>query len=224
MLISKIPYTEVKNMKWYFFPFYFIHDLWLILRNRIHYYFHLEPSKKWKTGNKGDIILIQGFNGRWVSLETIGSALHKLGYKVHIVKKLGNNLKSINKGSSDIAEYIKVNDLKNVILIGHSKGAINVISLLKNSEVSERIKKVITIAAPLKSTLLYRFKLLSKELNSKKIVNLYPLIDNMIIPNKNLRWDKVVNRQISVFGHIRVLEAKQTVGEIKSILNSLVIK
>jgi hypothetical protein len=50
------------------------------------------------------------------------------------------------------------------------------------------------------------------------------LIDNMIIPNKNLRWDKVVNRQISVFGHIRVLEAKQTVGEIKSILNSLVIK
>jgi pimeloyl-ACP methyl ester carboxylesterase len=223
-------------MKWYLFPFYFINDLWLIMRNRIHYYFHLVPSKNWKTGNKGDVILIQGFNGRWVSLETIGSAVHKLGYKVHVIRKLGNNLKPVAEGAADIAEYIKVNNLKNVILIGHSKGAMNAICLLKDPELAERIKKVITIAGPLKGTLLCRFSLIAKELNpesdfikqyakcmsSKKIVNLYPLVDDLVLPNENLRWNTVENRQINVFGHIRVVEAEQTIKEIISILQSLI--
>jgi pimeloyl-ACP methyl ester carboxylesterase len=222
------------KMKWYLFPLYFIYDLYLILRNRIHYYFHLEPPKNWKIGSKGDVILIQGFNGRWVSLETIGLAVHKLGYKVHTIKKLGNNIKSITGGASDIVEYIKINNLKNIVLIGHSKGAINAIYLLKEPEVAERIKKVITIAGPLKGTLLCRFSIIAQELNPesefikrytkgvdpKKIVNIYPVIDNMVIPNENLRWDKVVNKKLNIFGHIRLVEARETINEIKTILDS----
>jgi hypothetical protein len=222
----------MKNMKLYLFPFYFINDLWLVLRNRIHYYFHLEPPKKWKTGNKGDVVLIQGLNARWISLNKIGLSVNKLDYKVHVVKKLENNLKPIAEGTADIAEYIKANDLKNVILIGHSKGAINAIYTLKDSEVAKRIKKVITIAGPFKGNSLCRFTLTARELepgsifikkynegiDSKKIVNLYPVIDNMVIPNESLRWDRAINRPIDVFGHIRIVEAKQTIDEIKSIL------
>jgi predicted alpha/beta hydrolase family esterase len=217
---------------WYLFPFYFIHDLYLILRNRLHYYFHLEPSKSWKTGNRGDVILIQGLNGRWVSLETIGREIHKWGYKVHIIKKLGNNLKPVAKGAADIAEYIKANDLKNVVLIGHSKGALNAIYVLKNLDIAKNIKIVITIASPFKGIKLCKFHPIARELepesifmkhyikgiDPKKIINLYPSVDSLVIPNKSLEWNKVINKQIDVFGHIRVVESDQTISEIRAIL------
>lgn len=132
----------VKEEVWYLFPFYFIHDLWLNLRNKLYYFFHLEPAKSWKIGDKGDVILVQGLNNRWISLKTIGTEIHKWGYRVHIIKKLKKNLKPIIKGAADIAEYIKTNDLKNVILIGHSKGALNSIFLLKNHDTAEKIKKL----------------------------------------------------------------------------------
>lgn len=217
---------------WYFFPFYFINDLWLNLRNKLHYFFHLEPAKSWKTGEKGDVILVQGLNSRWVSLETIGKEIHKWGYKVHIIKRLRKNLKPIAKGSADIVEYIKVNDLKNVILIGHSKGALNSMYLLKNPDMAEKIKKVITIASPFDGIALFKFNPIARELDPesdfikqykkgidpKKIVNLYPSGDRLVIPNKSLEWDEVINKQINVFGHIRLLEADQTIAEIKAIL------
>jgi len=218
--------------QWYFFPFYFIHDLWLNSRNKFHYFFNLEPAKSWKTGEKGDVILVQGLNSRWVSLETIGREIHKWGYKVHIIKKLRKNLKPIAKGSADIAEYIKANDLKNVILIGHSKGALNSMYLLKNPDMTEKIKKVITIASPFDGIALFKFNPIARELDPesdfikqykkgidpKKIVNLYPSGDRLVIPNKSLEWDEVINKQINVFGHIRLLEADQTITEIKAIL------
>jgi len=220
---------------WYFFPFYFINDLWLKSRNKFHYFFHLKPSKKWKIGNKGDVILVQGLNSRWVSLETIGREIHNLGYRVHVVKKLRKNLKLIAKGAADIAEYIETNGLKDVVLIGHSKGALNSIYLLKNPDMAEKIKKVITIASPFDGVVLFKFNPIARELDPestfikqykkgidpKKIINLYPSTDNKVIPNKSLEWDEVVNKEINVFGHIRVLESKQTLTEIKTILQNL---
>jgi len=218
--------------QWYFFPFYFIHDLWLNSRNKLHYFFHLEPAKSWKTGDKGDVILVQGLNNRWVSLETIGREVHKWGYRVHIIKKLRKNLKPIVKGSVDIAEYIKINDLKNVILIGHSKGALNSIYLLKNPDIDQKIKKVITIASPFDGIALFKFNPIARELDQesdfikqykkgidpKKIVNLYPSVDRLVIPNTSLEWDEVVNKEINVFGHLRLLESDQTIAEIKAVL------
>jgi len=221
-------------MKWYFFPFYFISDLWLILRNRALYHFYRVPPKSWKTGARGDVVLIQGLNARWVSLKKIGKAIHKQGYRIHIVEKLENNTKPVIQGSADISHYIESNNLKNVILVGHSKGAINAICLLKNPDIAQRIKMIINIAGPLKGTLLTRFYLTGRELepgsdlikhynegiNSKKIVNLFPLIDDMVIPNKSLRGDHEINKPINVFGHIRIVESRQTIREIKSLLNS----
>ena len=219
-------------MKWYFFPFYLIDDFWLIFRNRCRYFFRHEPPNDWNTGNNGDVILIHGAHAQWVSLEKIASTVHEQGYRIHIVKKLGTNTKPVVAATDDVADYIKVNDLKDVIVIGHSKGGIVAINLLKDPTVAKRIKKVINIAGPLKGSLLAwvfpstrellpssdLIKHYSQGIDTKKIINLYPRIDNDIIPNKSLLGENCVNKQIDVFGHIRIVEARQTIDEIRSLL------
>jgi pimeloyl-ACP methyl ester carboxylesterase len=217
-------------MKWYLLPFYFIDDFWLILRNRCRYYFRREPPVDWNTGNKGDVILIHGVHAQWVSLEKIATAIHKEGYRIHIVKKLGTVTKPVIAATHDVAEYIKGNNLKDVIVIGHSKGGIVAVNLLKDPTVAERIKKVINIAGPIKGSFMAWIFPSTRELlpssdlikhyyqgiDTKKIINLYPRIDNDILPNKNLVGDNCVNKQIDIFGHIRIVEARQTIEEIKS--------
>lgn len=179
--------------------------------------------------------MIHGLNGRWVSLKKIGDAVHELGFKVHIIKRLGYNLKPIPEGAADVSKYIKSNNLKKVILIGHSKGAIDAIYVLKDPEIDQRIRKVIIIAGPLKGLFFSRFtptageldsesdfmKRYKKGIDSQKIVNIYPSVDDMVIPNTSLQWEEVMNMKIDIYGHIRVVEADETIKEIVSILNSL---
>jgi hypothetical protein len=227
-------------MKRYLYPYYFVNDLWLILRNRLLSRFYVNPPKKWKTGNKGDVILIQGANARWISLKKIALSIHKQGYRIHFVKKLKDNSKSVADAVKDVIDYININNLKNIVLIGHSKGAIIAISMLKNPAMDKKIKKVIDIAGPLKGTLLSRFypsrfypsakelyptsdliKHFNEGIDMKKVVSIYPKIDSMIIPNDSLVGENYENRQINVFGHIRIVETEQTINEIKSILSSL---
>jgi pimeloyl-ACP methyl ester carboxylesterase len=222
-------------MRWYLYPYYFINDFWLILRNRLLSRFFVNPPKKWKTGNKGDVILIPGANARWISLKKIALAIYKQGYRVHFIKKFKDNSKPVADGVKDLTDYINHNNLDNVVLIGHSKGAIIAISALKNPEIDKKIKKVIDIAGPLKGTLLSRFYPSAKELyptsdlikhfsegiDMKKVISIYPKIDSMIIPNESLVGKNYENRQINVFGHIRIVETEQTINEIKSILSSL---
>ncbi len=216
------------TMKWYLLPFYFIDDFWLFLRNRFRYYFRREPPIDWNTGNNGDAILIPGVHAQWVSLEKIATALHKEGCRIHLVKKLGTNTKPVTAAAHDVAEYIKDNNLKDVIIIGHSKGGIVAVNLLKDPTVAERIKRIINIAGPIKGSYMAWIYPSTRELlpssdliknylqgiDTKKIINLYPRIDNDIIPNKSLLGENCINKQIDIFGHIRIVEARQTINAI----------
>jgi pimeloyl-ACP methyl ester carboxylesterase len=222
-------------VRWYFYPYYFVNDIWLVFRNRFLYYFSPNPPKKWKNGDKGDVVLIPGANAWWISLKKIAKSIYKKGYRVHFVKKLKNNSKLVLSGVADVAEYIKTNNLNDVILIGHSKGAIIAICLLKNPEINKKIKKVIDIAGPLRGTLLSRIYPSTKELqpsselikhfsegiDMKKVISIYPKIDDMIIPNESLVGENFENRQINVFGHIRIIETEEIIHKLSSILASL---
>lgn len=217
-------------MKWYLFPYYYLLDLWLILRNRAWYYLKRNPSRNWTLGEKGDVLLIHGANGRWVSLEKIGVVAHEAGYRVHIVKKLGFNAKPVLEEAKIVAQDIKSHEYKNIIVIGHSKGGIIAIELLKDESIAKRITKVINIAGPLKGTLLSRFSPISRDLepsspviahlydgvDTQKIVNIYPKYDDFVIPNSNLVSTNSLNKRINIFGHIRVVEDEQTMNVIKA--------
>ncbi len=219
-------------MHWYNWPYYAVIDIYLILRNHVLAFLTPHPPQSWSVGDKGDVILLQGHNAEWVSLKKIGKAIHKKGYRIHFVEKIGSDMKSVPEATKDVEEYIHKNKLENIIVIGHSKGGIIAISLLKNKEIAPRITRIINIAGPIKGMLASSLipsvsdlvptseviSHLEDGINKKKIVNLYPRVDDFVLPNSSLTDDGMINKQIPVIGHVRIVEDKRTIREIESYL------
>jgi hypothetical protein len=210
--------------------FWLLSEYWLILKKQYFSIFNPHPPAQWSQGTHGDVLLIPGWNESWYFLKIIGDALNKEGFKVFTVSALGNNTQSLKKSVQIITEYIDKIDSKDLILICHSKGGIIARVLLSNNKLAGRIKKVFFVSATVHGTLLGYFSVLGlkdQSLSSvkslpmptsqiSKIINIYPLIDNHVIPNKNLILTGAVNIQLPVYGHTRILDSPQTVSEIVS--------
>lgn len=222
-------------MRWYLIPYYFIIEYLLILRNRFYSYAHPYPPEQWSNGESGDILLIQGLHERWTHLRTIGNTLNNIGFRIHIVNDLENNTKPVQKGYQHTVQYITKHKLNKFIIISHSKGGIIAMYILKNTLISPKVLKLITIACPYQGTIFARLMPSARELHGSsaiinkategidlnKIINIYPRIDNHIAPNSSLKFEGIQNKQINIFGHTRILESKQTISEILKSLNSL---
>lgn len=189
----------------------------------------------WSTGKNGDVILVQGFGGTWSYLVRIGNFVNKLGYKVHVLQKLGNNIAKIEKCSKILEEYLIENEIKNATIICHSKGGIIAKYFLTTSKYRDRVSKVTSISSPFKGTYLGYLNLFNvsemapsskiiknleqQRLVNKKFINLYSKVDEIVIPNENLVLEGTRNVKIDVVGHIRILDSEKTLNVIEKILS-----
>jgi hypothetical protein len=203
-----------------------------IVKKHIEALFFINPPKKWREGTRGDIVLLPGFAETWVFFRTIGNGLNLLGYRIHTIGSLGRNFDSINVSVAKVKKFIESNHLQNIILLSHSKGGIIAKTLLDDPELSMIIKQSISIAVPYRGSFLGYTQILSlheftptstiiKEVNrlsvnNSKIINLYPKIDNHVIPNKNLLLEGANNICVNIIGHNRVLETKETFEKISA--------
>jgi triacylglycerol lipase len=215
-------------MKWYLVPVNLVEEYLLIISNQIKYWVIPNPPIRWQVGNKVDVVLIPGVHESWIFLQKIAGTLNKFGYRVHVIKDLKTNTEPVMQGCKRISKYINEHNLKQVILITHSKGGINGLYLLKDKYVSKKVIKLITIACPFRGSILAGLMPSSMELipsssliknaflevDHKKIFNLYPRIDNHVVPNKYLIPDKVHSKKIDIAGHTRILESKEAIKEI----------
>jgi len=216
--------------------YYLILEYLLILKYQILGKFISYPNQ-YLNGSKIAICLI-GVNENWYFLKYIADILNKNEYKIIFLENYDYS-KPINKLTLIVRKYIKNNDLNNVILVGHSKGGI-VARCVSNSFKNEpnRIEKVICIATPNQGTLwgYLRFSNiielipksnLLKNLNltiDDKVFNFYPLMDNHVIPNKNLLIPNSKNNVlISIVGHTRILMCDELNQKISTFIQLLII-
>jgi triacylglycerol lipase len=208
----------------------------LILKRQFESFSQKDPPTEWSNGNKGNIILIPGFFETWVFFKNIADNLNKQGYRILVVKKLGRNLKKLEEASGDIIEFLENNKIQEAFFLTHSKGGIVGKFLLEHPKAKPVVKKLITIAAPYGGTLLGKFKffnlnqlmpsskeiknILNSNINYPNIYNIYPTVDNHVLPNKNLILNGAKNIKVNVVGHTRILEAKKTVKTILKILTA----
>jgi triacylglycerol esterase/lipase EstA (alpha/beta hydrolase family) len=204
-----------------------IQDYLLILRYKLSGLILTLP-KNYKKGEKGDILLIVGFNGVWTSLKTIADEFNKQGYRIHFPQF--NTHASLQKITEDINQYIESKKIKEFSIISHSKGGI--VSRLLLDELNTKINKVFNIATPNEGTIFGYIPLFNlhelkpnsrliktlKALKVKKIVNIYSRFDNHVIPNSSLRLEGSTNIKVNVVGHTRILESKETLIEIKKLI------
>lgn len=213
------------------FPLLIIDEYFLIIRFKIDRLLNSEPPLSWTKGDKGNFVIIQGLYEHFNFLKIIGDFINSQGYKVHILKDLNNNTLRIKDSVKIVESYAKENNLDEFNIICHSKGGIVAKYFLINSRFNDRIGKVISISSPYQGTLLSRLfdadlipnsevinLIKSDKRHNSKFYNLYPKIDNHVIPNKNLLLDGAINIKIDVVGHTRILTSSKTLEAISKII------
>ncbi len=200
------------------FIYYIFLEYILIAKNYFLTLFLRIPNS-YKEGDK-DLIVIPGFTESWVFLKSLSDNLNLLGFQIHT--QIGySSLGTIESNIEKIENYILRNNLKNVVVLSHSKGSIVGNALLGKDSLVDRISTLITISCPYKGTIFSNLRIFNLiQLNKKnvskfiepnpkaKVLNFYPKFDNHILPNSSLIDGRksTENLKTNVVGHTRILE------------------
>lgn len=176
--------------------------------------------------NKAPVILVPGVLGRWAFFKDLGDKISLKNHAVYIVPELGNNLKDIPKSAEIVREVIDKNNIKNGIIVAHSKGGLIGKYLLTYLNSDNRIKKMISIATPYSGSsmakiipyppfkeLLPRSKIIEdlkshSEANSK-IISISPIFDNHVWAKEGSFLEGAKNITINERGHHKILFNKE---------------
>ena len=162
----------------------------------------------------------------WAFSKQIADHISLVGHPVYIIPKLGNNNRDIPNSSKMVREVIEENNLKNIIIVAHSKGGLISKYLLLHDDPDNQVKGVISIATPFHGSSIAKFMPYSfiRELSpdskiihdlenhpevNKKIVSIIPSYDNHIWhPRGSFLEGAMQNINVEVFGHHLVLNNK----------------
>jgi hypothetical protein len=187
---------------------------------------HMMPPEDWKKGTKGHVLLIQGWTADITYLIDVGNFINSKGYKVHWVDELGTNTMPVEEGAKLVEKYLVKNQLNNVTVIAHSKGGLVAKYVMDFSKHGQRLDKVYAIATGFGGTLWSKIikhdnceemaadsamikKLQAETKNNKKIISIFPKVDNHIIPGSSSMLTGAKNIQIDIVGHTRILESPE---------------
>ncbi len=160
---------------------------------------------------------------------------------MYIVHKLGYNFGETAKQAKIVDDFIHMNNLKNVILVGHSKGGLIGKYLLVYHNSEKRILGVISIATPYHGSFSAKHIPLqhSKELVvgsamiedlqrhtevNKQIISLTPSFDNHIWKEENRNLTNAENIRLDIKGHNRIVFHDKTVTHVLKAIEKLTLK
>ena len=172
--------------------------------------------------NKSPIILIPGATTKWQFLKAIADPISLKGHPVYVVEKLGYNIRAVDHSARLVRELIDEKNLRNVIIIAHSKGGLIAKHLLAYDNQDGRVVKVIAIATPFLGSHAAKFipgkaarelrpegemikKLHSQDSINHKIISIFGEFDNHVWPTESCRLKGAKNIQVDVWGHHKIL-------------------
>lgn len=174
-----------------------------------------------RTGSGRPILLIPGVYETWHFLEAVGRRLVGLGHPVHTVPGFGRNLAPIAEMAKLASDYLVEHDLRDVVIVAHSKGGLIGKTLMLTDVGEARVRSMVAINSPFGGSdyaHLVPIRTLrefvpthktivslaaSAEVNAR-ITSIYSAWDP-IVPNGS-RLDGATNLELPVSGHFRILD------------------
>ena len=189
-----------------------------------------------QTAPRTPILLIPGVYENWRFMQPIAAHLYRAGHPVHVVDKLGYNTGTIPAMAVIVSEYLKSLDLRDVVLIAHSKGGLIAKQALGMPDTHRRVKHIIAINTPFSGSRYANLFLLpgvrmfrpsgsvirQLALNlaiNRQISSLYSVFDPHIPETSHL--DGAENIILPTIGHFRPIGDPLTVETIDRILTRL---
>ncbi|WP_445443958.1 esterase/lipase family protein [Clavibacter sp. km1a] len=94
------------------------------------------------------ILVLPGVYERWQFMLPIIRRLHARGHGVHVVGSLGANVGRVAEMSRRARAYLEAEDLRDVIVVAHSKGGLIGKHLMAFGDPDRRIRAMVAINAP----------------------------------------------------------------------------
>jgi len=168
------------------------------------------------------VILIPGIYEKWQFMEPVARLLRHHSYDVHVVEGLGYNRQSIEDMARAVSDYIDQAQLREIVIIAHSKGGLIGKYLLMNANTPGNIKGLIALNTPFSGSLYAYLFLLFKSIRiftprspiltylahnrqvNTSIVSIYGRFDPHI--PRGSRLEGAHNIKLETYGHFRIVD------------------
>ncbi|WP_261163971.1 triacylglycerol lipase [Microbacterium sp. Marseille-Q6965] len=185
--------------------------------------------EQFRTGEQTPILVIPGVYETWKFLQPLIVALHERGHPVHVVEPLRHNRRPVATGAALVAEHLEAHDLRDVVLVAHSKGGLIGKHVMALAPAAARVRGMVAVATPFGGSR-YAQLMLSPTLRSfsprnatilalaretavnARIVSLYGRFDPHIPGGSELSGAR--NVVLETGGHFRILAHPRVIAEV----------
>ncbi|WNB84365.1 alpha/beta fold hydrolase [Cellulomonas sp. ATA003] len=94
------------------------------------------------------VVVIPGVYEPWQFMRPLAARLHRHGHPVHVVPALGYNRGSVPDMARLVADLLEERDLRDVVLVGHSKGGLIGKYVMLHHDPGTRVLAMATINTP----------------------------------------------------------------------------
>jgi len=183
-----------------------------------------DPKGRYPGGELSPVLILPGVYETWQFLRPVADHLHALGHPVHLLPELGYNRRDIPETAAIAQRYLAQNDLRDVVLVAHSKGGLVGKHMMVGDDLEGRISSLIAVNSPFGGSSLARWApnrtlrafspkdetlatlAANLEANSR-IVSVYSRRDPLIPSGSRL--DGATNIELPMVGHFTPLGSPQ---------------
>jgi len=110
----------------------------------------LRPGRReqFASGEGRPVVILPGVWEPWGFLRPLIDALHAAGHPVHVVPALGRNSRPVADAARVVKGFLDENDLRDVVLVAHSKGGLVGKFVMSELDEDDRITSMVAICTP----------------------------------------------------------------------------
>ncbi|GEK19839.1 esterase/lipase family protein [Cellulomonas xylanilytica] len=94
------------------------------------------------------VVLVPGVYESWHFLLPLATLLHDHGVRVHVLPDLGNNRRPVQQGATVLGRYVALHDLRDVVVVAHSKGGLIGKLAMLREDPDGRIASMVAVNTP----------------------------------------------------------------------------
>ena len=201
-------------------------DYIYLARGSAHMYWHRQPPRHYLgyvEAGKVPVLLLPGIALGWGFLKPLGDQISRAGHPVYAVPDLRLNFKAIAESAAIARQVIKQHDLRDVIIMAHSKGGLIGKRLMVDDKPDPRFKGMIAVGTPFAGSRIAKAiphpayielwpesprvaELSAERAVNARIISIRPKFDNHIWPAESSYLEGAAqNLTLEVKGHHKIL-------------------
>lgn len=174
----------------------------------------------YRDGDGQPVVVVPGVYETWHFMRPLMDTLHDRGHPVHVLPVLRHNLRPVPESAREVLAYLDEHDLRDVLLVAHSKGGLIGKYAMTRLDDHRRIDRMVAVStpfagsgwarlAPVRHLRAFRstdpvLAGLARELDANsRITSVYGVFDTLIPEGSELAG--ATNVRIPVGGHFRIL-------------------